>query len=85
MKGVMTMSSPNWTDEQQAAISASQGNLLVSAAAGAGKTAVLVERVIRQVLEGLRQSTSISFLLLLLPKRRPPKCASVSALLWLRL
>lgn len=46
------MSSPNWTDEQQAAISASQGNLLVSAAAGAGKTAVLVERVIRQVLEG---------------------------------
>jgi ATP-dependent helicase/nuclease subunit A len=35
-----------WTDEQWDAISARGGNLLVSAAAGAGKTAVLVERII---------------------------------------
>ncbi len=35
-----------WTDDQQKAISAIDGTLLVSAAAGSGKTAVLVERVI---------------------------------------
>jgi ATP-dependent helicase/nuclease subunit A len=36
-----------WTKEQLAAIETTGCNLLVSAAAGAGKTAVLVERVIR--------------------------------------
>ena len=36
-----------WTEEQWAAISTDGCNLLVSAAAGAGKTAVLVERIIR--------------------------------------
>ncbi|HHY93003.1 MAG TPA: UvrD-helicase domain-containing protein, partial [Firmicutes bacterium] len=39
-----------WTQEQQQAIAATPGNILVAAAAGAGKTAVLVERVIRRVL-----------------------------------
>jgi ATP-dependent helicase/nuclease subunit A len=38
-----------WTDEQLEAISESGANLLVSAAAGAGKTAVLVERIIRKI------------------------------------
>ena len=37
-----------WTTEQQRAIDA-RGNLIVSAAAGAGKTAVLTERVARLV------------------------------------
>ncbi|HEX3012432.1 MAG TPA: helicase-exonuclease AddAB subunit AddA [Syntrophomonadaceae bacterium] len=36
-----------WTDEQNTAITARNSNLLVSAAAGSGKTAVLVERIIR--------------------------------------
>ncbi|MCW3489659.1 helicase-exonuclease AddAB subunit AddA [Dethiobacter alkaliphilus] len=36
-----------WTDEQLEAIETTGCNLLVSAAAGAGKTAVLVERIIR--------------------------------------
>lgn len=39
----------DWTDAQQQAISATNRELLVSAAAGAGKTAVLVERVIRKI------------------------------------
>ncbi len=34
---------PNWTAEQLAAIEENRGALLVSAAAGSGKTAVLVE------------------------------------------
>jgi ATP-dependent helicase/nuclease subunit A len=36
----------NWTDEQKTAIINKDKNLLVSAAAGSGKTAVLVERII---------------------------------------
>jgi ATP-dependent helicase/nuclease subunit A len=39
-----------WTDEQAQVIDSRQGNLLVSAAAGSGKTAVLVERIIEMVL-----------------------------------
>lgn len=38
-----------WTPDQQKAIDARKGTLLVSAAAGSGKTAVLVERVIRRI------------------------------------
>ncbi len=40
-----------WTDDQYNAIYARHSNLLVSAAAGSGKTAVLVERIIRLVIE----------------------------------
>lgn len=38
-----------WTAEQLAAITEKKGNILVSAAAGSGKTAVLVERIIRLI------------------------------------
>ncbi len=38
-----------WTDEQTGAISGASCNFLVAAAAGAGKTAVLVERIIRKI------------------------------------
>jgi len=41
--------SSQWTNEQMEAISCRGGNLLVSAAAGAGKTSVLVERIIRRI------------------------------------
>ncbi|MDE6722848.1 MAG: UvrD-helicase domain-containing protein, partial [Eubacterium sp.] len=39
------MNLPEWTKQQNNAIQARNGNILVSAAAGSGKTAVLVERV----------------------------------------
>ena len=42
-----------FTTEQQAVIDARDCNILVSAAAGSGKTAVLVERIIKMVLDGL--------------------------------
>lgn len=42
-----------FTTEQQAVINARDCNILVSAAAGSGKTAVLVERIIKMVLNGL--------------------------------
>ena len=43
---------PQWTKEQQAAIRARNHTILVSAAAGSGKTAVLVERIVGLVREG---------------------------------
>ena len=48
----MSEKSVNWTREQQQVIESRGKNLLVSAAAGSGKTAVLVERIIRMVTEG---------------------------------
>lgn len=39
----------NWTDEQWEAIAARNQDVLVAAAAGSGKTAVLVERIIRRL------------------------------------
>lgn len=41
-----------WTGEQLAVIESRNRSLLVSAAAGSGKTAVLVERIIRMITEG---------------------------------
>ena len=41
----------HWTNDQQAAIDSRKANLLVSAAAGSGKTAVLVERIIQLMIE----------------------------------
>ena len=40
-----------WTDEQKQVIRSRQQNLLVAAAAGSGKTAVLVERILGRILD----------------------------------
>ena len=42
----------NWTEEQARAIELREKNILVAAAAGSGKTAVLVERIKKLILEG---------------------------------
>ena len=41
-----------WTADQQRVISSSSGRLLCSAAAGSGKTAVMIERIVRLIREG---------------------------------
>ena len=46
MKAVNQKMKSNWTQEQQNAINSTGGSVLVSAAAGSGKTSVLVQRVI---------------------------------------
>ena len=51
MSGRVCMSGRIFTDEQTAAIDRRSGALLVSAAAGSGKTTVLVERFVRSVLD----------------------------------
>ncbi len=43
------MAQRNWTPEQQFCIDDNGGTVLVSAAAGSGKTSVLVERIIRKI------------------------------------
>lgn len=53
-----------WTDAQQEAISLRKKNILVSAAAGSGKTAVLVERIKQLIIEeqiGLDQFLIVTF------------------------
>ena len=42
-----------WTDEQYDAIMRDQSSIIVSAGAGSGKTAVLTERVIRKIKDGV--------------------------------
>ena len=44
---------PNWTKEQLDAINMDNTNIIVSAGAGSGKTAVLSERVIRKLKQGV--------------------------------
>ena len=44
---------PNWTKEQLLAIDETGKNIIVSAGAGSGKTAVLSERVLKKVLNGM--------------------------------
>ena len=44
------MSKVKWTSEQQDAIHEKNSNILVAAAAGSGKTAVLVERIINKII-----------------------------------
>lgn len=44
---------PNWTKEQMDAITLDNSNIIVSAGAGSGKTAVLSERVLRKVKDGV--------------------------------
>ena len=39
-----------WTNEQEQAINENGSNILVAAAAGSGKTAVLVERIINKII-----------------------------------
>ncbi len=45
---------PKWTKEQQQAIDARNRTILVSAAAGSGKTAVLIERIVQLIREGAK-------------------------------
>ena len=43
---------PQWTEDQKKAIDSSSGRLICSAAAGSGKTAVMIERIVRLIRDG---------------------------------
>ena len=58
------MSDKKWTSSQSEALKSRNCNLLLSAAAGSGKTAVLVERIIRRITD-LDDPTDVTDLLVL--------------------
>ena len=58
----------SWTDEQKQAIDNRGGTLLVSAAAGSGKTAVLVQRVLDRVTDSENPCDVDSFLIVTFTK-----------------
>ena len=64
-----------FTPEQTLAIERREGDLLLDAGAGSGKTSVLVERFARAV-HGGRRSASARSSRSPSPRRRPPSCAS---------
>ncbi|MDQ7093434.1 helicase-exonuclease AddAB subunit AddA [Desulfosporosinus sp. PR] len=61
------MSKTLWTSEQRAAITL-RGQLLVAAAAGSGKTAVLVERIIQQITDAEKPAAVDRFLVVTFTK-----------------
>ena len=67
-----------WTAEQLRAIN-EDGNLLVSAAAGAGKTAVMTERIARIIASGTDVSEILLNAALPLPMRTLPLCCASRA------
>src|SRR5699024_12232649 len=65
----------NWTPAQRAAIEDRGGGLLVSAAAGSGKTAVLTERAVRLITDPARPVDADRLLIVTFTNaagRRPP-------------
>ena len=64
-----------WTDAQLDAIRARRGTVLVSAAAGSGKTAVLVERVIERLTDD-ENPTDADRLLVVTFTKAEPRCAA---------
>ena len=58
----------NWTEGQLDAIKARNGSVLVSAAAGSGKTAVLVERVIERLTDEVNPSSADRLLIVTFTK-----------------
>ncbi len=61
------MSKPKWTAEQRAAITL-RGQILVAAAAGSGKTAVLVERLIQRITNPVKPEDVDRFLVVTFTK-----------------
>ena len=61
------MGETKWTASQRNVIDSEGGTLLVSAAAGSGKTTVMVEKITRMILEG----NAACGIFLLLPSPTP--------------
>lgn len=60
--------SRNWTEQQKDAIASRNGNIIVSAAAGSGKTAVLVERVIKRLTDEVNPTSADRLLIVTFTK-----------------
>ena len=67
------------TRAQQAVVENRGGALLVSAAAGSGKTKVLVDRLLSYVEDPIDPANIDEFLIITTQRRRPASCAAKSA------
>lgn len=71
-----------WTEKQQQVIDSRNRNLLVSAAAGSGKTAVLVERIISMISEGTHPLNIDQLLVMTFTNAAASEMRSGSGQLW---
>ena len=76
------MAETKWTKDQQLVIDLRDRNILVAAAAGSGKTAVLVERIIEEITEEKKPKDIDKLLVEHLRKRQRQKCEHVSEMRW---
>ena len=68
----------NFTEDQQKVIDVRNSNVLVAAAAGSGKTAVLVERIIRLITDKEHPVDIDRLLVVTSPMRRRRRCGRES-------
>ena len=71
-----------WTDDQRKVIELRDRNILVSAAAGSGKTAVLGERIIKIITDKEHPVDIDRLLIVTLPMRLRQRCANESEMHW---
>lgn len=71
-----------WTDDQRKVIELRDRNILVSAAAGSGKTAVLVERIIKIITDKEHPVDIDRLLIVTFTNAQLRRCASESGMHW---
>lgn len=71
-----------WTDDQRKVIELRDRNILVSAAAGSGKTAVLVERIIKIITDKEHPVDIDRLLIVTFTMRLRQRCVNESEMHW---
>ena len=74
------MAEMRWTDSQQDAIAARSGTVLVAAAAGSGKTAVLVQRAIERLTDPEHSTSADRMLIVTFTKAVILKSSSLNTM-----
>ena len=72
----------NWTKEQEQVINLRNRNILVSAAAGSGKTAVLVQRILKKVMDPEHPVDIDRLLIMTFTRAAAGKCGNELQMPW---
>ena len=62
-----------WTEEQEKVITLRDRNILVSAAAGSGKTAVLVQRILSKIMDSVKPVDIDRLLIMTFTRAQPER------------
>ena len=73
-----------WTEEQKKVITLRDRNILVSAAAGSGKTAVLVQRILSKIMDPLKPVDIDRLLIMTFTRAAAGEMGNVSNVDWIR-